>query len=361
MLVLFVYACGQAPPPAYVPYDYIAGTQAGAPWPVLCHDEGGSARANVHGARSGAIKWSAPTGAFIGTAAPIVAADGTIYIGNSAGALTAIRPDGSRAWQTTLAGGIEGAPAIAADGSIYVASDDARLHVLSRDGVDTPSEPASDSLVSSVLVDDTGTAYFEAHGHGCSTKPSGTPKCDLDGIKLAIAAGRLYVANYVLVETFGTKPIDGDAGAAVAQGRLGAVLDDGTSLIAWNDRLEAHDANGGYLWSCNLPTTIPELHVAASNPGLVYVRLPTGVMLASAAGVVWSASVNATITGELATDAEGVVYFGADDGNLYAYDTSGSRVFSVATGGRIRSSPAIGADGTVYIGSDDGLLYAVGP
>ena len=86
-----------------------------------------------------------------------------------------------------------------------------------------------------------------------------------------------------------------------------------------------------------------------------------GVMVVSAAGLVWSADVGATITGELAIDVEGVVYFGADDGNLYAYDASGARVFATATGGRVRSSPAIGADGTVYIGSDDGLLYAVGP
>ena len=65
--------------------------------------------------------------------------------------------------------------------------------------------------------------------------------------------------------------------------------------------------------------------------------------------------------GALAVDSKGAVYFGANDGKLYAFDGSGQPLFSVPTAGRVRSSPAIGADGTVYVGSDDGFLYAIGP
>jgi len=361
LFALGAIACSSTAPELYVPHHYAAGTQANAPWPMLSHDAGGTGRAGVRGARSSAIKWTIPTGAFIGMASPVVAADGTIYIGNSAGALTAVHPDGSRAWQTATMGGIEGAPAIAADGSIYVASDDARLHVVSVDGSDTSGAAASDSLVSSVLIGDDGTAYFVAHHMGCWSRRGGAISCDLDASKFAIAAGRLWLAGVWLLETYGTSPLELDAGLAVAQGRFGAVLDDGTSFVLSNGRLEAHDANGVYLWSCNLPATMYELHVAISDPGRVYVRLPTGVMLASAAGPVWSVDVGATVAGELAVDAEGAVYFGANDGKLYGYDGAGARIFAIATGGPIRSSPAIGADGTVYIGSDDGLLYAVGP
>jgi outer membrane protein assembly factor BamB len=38
-----------------------------------------------------------------------------------------------------------------------------------------------------------------------------------------------------------------------------------------------------------------------------------------------------------------------------------ARKWAFATGGAIYSSPAIGADGTVYVGSYDRDLYAIGP
>ena len=56
--------------------------------------------------------------------------------------------------------------------------------------------------------------------------------------------------------------------------------------------------------------------------------------------------------------ANGVVYVGAEDGNIYALDaTSGNYLWSYVTGGLIDSSPAV-ADGVVYVGSTDGRVYA---
>ena len=55
---------------------------------------------------------------------------------------------------------------------------------------------------------------------------------------------------------------------------------------------------------------------------------------------------------------DNVIYFGGDDGNVYAVDaTSGRQIWKRATGGPAPSTPAI-ADGTVYIGSYDGKFYA---
>ena len=56
--------------------------------------------------------------------------------------------------------------------------------------------------------------------------------------------------------------------------------------------------------------------------------------------------------------ADGVVYVGADDGNLYALAAAtGSQLWVYSTGSAIQSSPAV-ADGRVYIGSDNGYEYA---
>lgn len=353
---------------------YTAGTQAGAPWPVIGHDEGFSARAGVSGARSGVVKWRLDTGAFVGTASPVVAADGTIYVGNSAGTLFAVRADGSLAWQRAVGGAIEGAPAIAADGAIWVAADDARLHVLSPDGTESASSSATGSLSSSVVLDGDGRAYFTSERLGCDATRGGDIACyDLgDGAPIAaarepvaIAAGRLYETNPGGVTAYDTSPIDLTAGVLVAPGVLGAVADDGTTFVVSDGRVEAHDRDGGYSWSCDIPSFVPHSYaqsvvLGVARSDLVYLVTETGLVAATPNGVAWSVDVGAAIIGGVAVDAEGAVYFGAADGVFRAFDASGARLFFVQTGGAIRSSPAIGADGTVYFGGDDGFLYAIG-
>ncbi len=57
--------------------------------------------------------------------------------------------------------------------------------------------------------------------------------------------------------------------------------------------------------------------------------------------------------------ADGVVYFGGDDGNLYAVDaTTGRQIWKHETGGPAPTSPAIAA-GILYAGSYDGKFYAL--
>ncbi|MGE5214422.1 MAG: PQQ-binding-like beta-propeller repeat protein, partial [Nitrospirota bacterium] len=56
---------------------------------------------------------------------------------------------------------------------------------------------------------------------------------------------------------------------------------------------------------------------------------------------------------------DNVIYFGSDDGNVYAVDAvTGHQIWKHVTNGPVPSTPAI-ADGTVYIGSYDGRLYAL--
>ena len=56
---------------------------------------------------------------------------------------------------------------------------------------------------------------------------------------------------------------------------------------------------------------------------------------------------------------DGVVYFGSNDGYLYAVDAaSGDPIRRYEAGSAVYSSPAV-VDGVVYFGSRDGYLYAV--
>jgi outer membrane protein assembly factor BamB len=75
-------------------------------------------------------------------------------------------------------------------------------------------------------------------------------------------------------------------------------------------------------------------------------------------GVKWSFHTHGEVISSPAI-ADGVVYVGSNDGNLYAIDQrTGLKKWSYATDARITSSPAI-ANGLVYCSSYDGSFFAV--
>ena len=59
------------------------------------------------------------------------------------------------------------------------------------------------------------------------------------------------------------------------------------------------------------------------------------------------------------TVADGFVYVGSYDGNVYAFNAAnGEQIWNFSTGGRVVSCPAI-EYGMVYVGSEDHNLYAL--
>ena len=88
----------------------------------------------------------------------------------------------------------------------------------------------------------------------------------------------------------------------------------------------------------------------------------TSITIATPGDPKWHYDIASRVRSSPAIGADGTVYFGANDGNLYALNPQdGSLKWSFATGGAIGTPPTIAADGTVYFGSDDNHLYAVSP
>lgn len=75
--------------------------------------------------------------------------------------------------------------------------------------------------------------------------------------------------------------------------------------------------------------------------------------------VMWSKTIPTTISSIAPAVYYGIVYVGADDNNLYAFNyNTGALYWTLPTGGPILSSTII-AGGTAYFGSGDGKLYAI--
>ncbi len=74
--------------------------------------------------------------------------------------------------------------------------------------------------------------------------------------------------------------------------------------------------------------------------------------------VKWTFPTGARVVSSPVTDGS-AIYFGSDDGNIYAVDaTSGKQRWQHTTGGPVSSSASV-VDGTLYIVSYDGKLYAL--
>lgn len=75
----------------------------------------------------------------------------------------------------------------------------------------------------------------------------------------------------------------------------------------------------------------------------------------------WKFSSGGEITSSPAVGKDGTIYFGSEDGRLYALRPDGTAKWSLDTDGPITSSPAISDDGTVYVTSwgSDRSIYAV--
>jgi outer membrane protein assembly factor BamB len=92
--------------------------------------------------------------------------------------------------------------------------------------------------------------------------------------------------------------------------------------------------------------------------GVVYVAGgPLYAIDAHTGALLWSYVVNGSSVPPAVAD--GIVYFGSADDNVYALNArNGAPLWTFNTGAFVSSSPAV-VDGVLYIGSGDGKLYAL--
>jgi outer membrane protein assembly factor BamB len=176
-----------------------------------------------------------------------------------------------------------------------------------------------------------------------------------------VADGKMYCMRY-----------SGTAGGEESQGTRFACLDAFTGDILWEmpgtnwaEPMIAYGnlyaVSGGTVY-CVGDTDIPfeKFHdgynftLPLSNPGVLMGQVgPTDIRTP-----LWASGQYGAITGS-AVAANGRVYFGSLDKNIYCVDAnSGAKIWQFTTGYRVASTPTI-VGGVLYTGSDDGSVYAL--
>ncbi|MBF0558165.1 MAG: PQQ-binding-like beta-propeller repeat protein [Nitrospirae bacterium] len=151
---------------------------------------------------------------------------------------------------------------------------------------------------------------------------------------------------------------------------------DGTIYVSGNARVNAFNSSGTQLWQSDAGTA-GSLTPALSSSGIIYVGTASDGMLyaidATTGKTKWSyqTGINPDYSSDIhnpkygvltapVIGADGTVYVGAIDGNMYALKSDGTLLWTYSAGSRITENcPAIGPDGTLYFSTSSGYLFAV--
>ena len=350
------------------------GLGADSIWPCWRLNAQHTGQSLLVGPKTPALKWKYQIGGEI-YSSPIVALDGTIYIGSYDSKIYALKPDGSGVkWSYQAGGQVRSTPAIASDGTIYVAAFDGLVYALkSLNGSLKWSYQTGNQIYSSPSVGPDGTVYIAGlDGKVYALKPDGSlkwsykadsgiyssPALSQEGlVYVASGDGKLYALNSQngrLVWSYQTGERIYSSPALDAYGTL--------YIGGLNGRLYAlSSADGSLRWKYQTGGALYSSPAVGAN-GSVYIGGLDGRIYALNAqdgGLVWSYQTGGGIYSSAALAADGIIYIGSLDGRIYALNAQdGSLVWSYKAASRIDSSPAIADGGIVYVADLSGTVYA---
>ncbi|HQB42737.1 MAG TPA: PQQ-binding-like beta-propeller repeat protein [Polyangiaceae bacterium] len=310
--------------------------------------------------------------------APAVLPNGTIVVETLDGHLFGLREDGTVVFKTPLEDRLYASPLVWKD-RLFIGTDDDRFVSLSSTGnvlwslatdgdADTSASPTPDHG----LVFAANETLFFARMDGtvvwrvrAKRKIYSSPAVDSDGsVYVGAQDQRVYGIRRTGVVRFATRleqqvdcaPSIGEYGLLYVGTDGGAVvaLDTQTGQVRWKTTVQGHVRGG---------LTVTRSHdvvagVYGPSPRVVAMRGDTGEQL-------WSFSIPGTgakeygIHGSPVEDAQGNLYFGAQDDAVYSLTARGAFRWKAMTAGDVDAPVVIVSDGVLLAGSDDGKLYRI--
>ncbi|MEZ5337456.1 MAG: PQQ-binding-like beta-propeller repeat protein [bacterium] len=338
-------------------------------WTRWGHDLRNSNQALVDGPDSSHRRWGY-SGVTFAHCSPVVAGDGTVYVGSFDSFLYALNPDGSLKWRYQTGDKIGSTAAIGRDGTIYFGSYDGRLYALNPDGKEKWSRGYGNSISSSPVIARNGNIIFTDRGdHVNAMSPEGDYLWSVDAtaiIKGAPAVGgddTIYIGGHdgmlTAISPAGVVKWVFDApGQIINPPCLGK---NGNIYFTCNGGLFALSPSGGKLWEYDGPGIGSYDTLAIDSADNVCLLNGGEFSRISPAGSLLD---QLQLTGAplepVSLDAAGRIYMGTSTGYIKAFNPDGSEAWQFDMEGECYATPTIGPDGTLYVGSKRGYLYAFG-
>ncbi len=276
------------------------------------------------------LRWVHRTGARV-HAAPVIGADGTIYVGSTDRSFVAIARDGSLRWRYAGGDRFYASAAIMRDGTIVIGNHDGTVVALSPEGLVRWQRQLGGPIDASLALDDEDGIYVAADGLW-ALDPRGNVRWHQPTAGSIRTAPAIHPLGLAIVGT--------------TDGRVVAVRLSGE--LAWEARTGA-SVDGG---------------ASIADDGTLYVGNDLGHLLAldpRDGAIRWRYQAEGDIRATPAIALDGTIVVGSDDRSIHGVAPDGTPRFRVRTSGRVRASARIDADGRIYVGSQDDFLYALAP
>jgi len=353
-------------------------------WSTLQGDEGRTGYTESPAPDSNQTYWIFQTGGPI-TSSPVVSA-GMVFVASTDGYLYAVNvTTGAKMWDFLI--GTDANSPTVAHGKVFITSKSGNVYAINMyTGLEVWSKSLGEEagfgapliVGSRVFVNGNQTvfAFNEAVGvnlysepipHANGIAPLAYNESDYNkGLIYAVVLGGMQIGvngfeapdgmGRFWVTLVPTNIETVRSGATIGDGKMFvAVVDiNGTSTI-----FKLNDF-GMRTWEHQLDGATEASPAVAYNT--VYIPTNNGAYaLDTENGTVkWSLPLDGEYSVSSPAVADGKVYFGLDNGYVYALDAfTGDLVWSYKTEGAVQSSPAI-SDGLLFVGSNDGNLYAIG-
>ncbi len=333
------------------------------------------------------LKWKVKTGGAV-LSSPVVV-DGIVYIGSDDGYFYALNADdGTEKWKFDTGGKVQGSAVVGRNGTVYIGSQSGYLFALNgtsgeekwKYAFDEQNPKSKPAVTSPALAHGTvfcafgkwGGAYVGVDAESGKqvwrfrrfVPNGGLLGPTIDGTTLyAPVNDNVIVAADIRTEM----PLDDfvrnghhcEASIAIEGNRL--FYSQGPSLKI-KDKADGRKLSELFLRGDGLsyfpqsgPAATDEFAWVAKGDNNVYcLDLSDMPALPHA----WVKPTPAQIRSSIGL-AGGVIYFGCDDGFVYALDAkSGEERWKFKTDGPVASSPWL-EDGALYVGSEDGFIYAL--
>jgi outer membrane protein assembly factor BamB len=299
---------------------------------------GGTLTALARG--DGSVRWTLALGDRV-YATPLVADDGTVYVGSDAKKFSAVSPEGKIRWTLDTEGDADSGPAMSADGNVVFAAG-RTVYAVTPAGRVRWRFAARRKIYTSPAIGAQGRIFFGSQDHHVyALAPDGKLAwsvdlgADVDGTPVLDDRGSIFVGT----DGDEVVRIDPDDGRVVWRANVGGYVR-GTLSVARNG-----DVLAG---------------VYGPRPRAARLRPNDGGLRGDFA-IQGTGARDFGVHGGALEDAAGTLIFGAQDDAVYAVDASGKLLWRFVTGGDVDAPATLLRDGTLIVGSDDGLVRAFRP
>ena len=286
----------------------------------------------------GRPRWTAALGERV-YSTPLVADDGTVYAGSDAKKLTAVAPSGAVLWRLEVDGEADSGPVLARDGTIVFAAGSSVVCV--RRGGDVAWRFAAKGKVftAPALTDDGLVIVGSQDDHVHAIGPGGLLAwsvdlgADVDGAAVIGDDGAIYVGT------------DKDE----------VVRLDAHGKVAWRTKV------GGYVRGVLSLARNGDVLAGTYGPVPRLVRVTPDGTIRGAFAIKGTGAREFGIHGGPLEDADGTLFFGAQDDATYAIDTEGAVRWRFETGADVDAPLSMLSDGSLVVASEDGTITMLLP